>query len=131
MVDGLAANPIRKSLHRKSRPLIDEQRVQEAVVDAGRERHVRLTAVQRSEKARVEAERNSAVKLTVEHKFENARFEVDRRTGKSSQAAAIRLIDKRHCYVTRSSTVADRVVPTNVLVLGRENKCFSTKKCSS
>ena len=37
------------------------------------------------------------------------RVEVERRVGESSEAATIRLIDnKRHCYATRSTTVAAR-----------------------
>ena len=67
----------------------------------------------------MEAERRSVIKLLVEQKFTKARVEVERRTIESSQAASIRLIDKRHSYATRSMTVADRAI-SNVLVLDRE-----------
>ena len=49
-------------------------------------------------------------RLTVEHKAENVRIETEKRNAKSSHVAAVRLLDKRHLYVTRSATVADSVV---------------------
>ncbi len=60
-----------------------------------------------------------SLSLLLSKKSEKARVEVERRFGESSEAATIRLIDKRHSYATRFMIVADRVI-SNVLVLGRE-----------
>ena len=38
------------------------------------------------------------------------RIETERRNAKSSQAAYVRLLDRRHRYATRSATVVDSVV---------------------
>ena len=80
---------------------------------------IKLPAEQKFEKG-VEAERRSAIKLIIidEEKSEKARVEVERRTGESSQAVDIRLINKRHSCATRSMPVANRAI-SNVLVLGR------------
>ena len=67
--------------------------------------------------SRVEAKRRSAIKLPVEKKTKKARVQAERLARASSQAATIRLIDNRHSYATRSTTVADRAI-SNVLVLG-------------
>jgi hypothetical protein len=44
----------------------------------------------------------------------------DGRVGESSQIGAIRLIDNRYSYATRSATVADRSISNVLLLLGRE-----------
>ena len=49
---------------------MDEQRVLKAVVDAGRQRNVPLTAQQKYEKASVEFERWIMVQLTIEQMVE-------------------------------------------------------------
>ena len=49
-------------------------------------------------------------RLTVKQKAENIRIETERRNAQSSQAASVRLLlDKRHRYATRSTTIVDSV----------------------
>ena len=69
-----------------------------------------LIVEQKSEKARVGVERRIGIKLIVEQKSEKARVEVERRIVEGSQAASIRLIDKRHSHATRSMAVANRAI---------------------
>ena len=64
-----------------------------------------------------DATRYRKPRLTVEQKA-NVRMETERRNAESAQAAAVRLLDKRHCYATRSVTTAERAA-ANALVLGR------------
>ena len=57
------------------------------------------------------------------------RVEVERRVGESSEAATIRLIDnKRHCYATRSTTVAptalDNMVVSAMMFLPRVRSIY-------
>ena len=88
-------------------------------VEVERRSVTKLIVEQNSEKARVEAKSRSIIKLTDEQKSKKARVEAERRFGESSQAAAIRLIDKRHSYATRSMTIANRAI-SNVLDMGGE-----------
>jgi hypothetical protein len=83
---------------------------EKARVDAERRSVVKHMYEQSSKKARVEAQRRSVIKLVDEQKYEKARVEAKSRTGESSQATTIRLIDKRHSYATRSMTVANRSI---------------------
>jgi len=118
-VERLAAEVMRKSSRRKRHPPIDEEKSEKAGVEVERRSVIKLTVDQNFKKARVEATRRSSIKLTVEQKSKKARVEAKRRAGESSQAATIRLMDKRHSYATRSTTVEDRAIP-NVIVVGRE-----------
>jgi len=76
----LAAKAIRKSAHRKTNALTVEQKAEKAVADATRYRKPRLT---------------------VEQKAENVILVTERRNAKSSQAAIVRLLDRRHRYAIR------------------------------
>ena len=90
----LAVEAARKSARRKTNPLTAEQKAKNCVANDTRYRKPRLT---------------------VEQKAENVRIEIERRNAESSQAASIRLLDKRHRYATRSATVVDSVL-ANALV---------------
>ncbi len=46
--------------------------------------------------------RHRQSRLIVEQKAENVRIENERRNAESSQATAVRLLDTRHRYATRS-----------------------------
>ena len=97
----------------------DEQKSEKTRVDFERRSVIKLTTEQKSEKARVETKRWNVVKLTYGISFEKARVEAKKRAVQNSQAASIRLMDKRNSYATRSTTIADRAI-SNELVLGRE-----------
>ncbi len=90
----LAAEATRNSGHRKANPLTDEQKAKKAVANATRYRQSRLN---------------------IEKKAKKVRIETERRNAESSQAVVVRLLDQRHHYATRSTTVADPVVE-NALV---------------
>ena len=130
-VEGLAVEATRQLSRRKCHPLTVEQKSRKARVVGERRSVIKLTAEQKSEKARVEAERRSVIKLTADQNSEKAKVEAERRSiiklideqtskkarveakrwfGESSQAAAIRWIDKRHSYAPRSMTVANRAI---------------------
>ena len=125
---GLVAEASRKSTRRKSHPLIVNEKTEKARVDAGRQKATgaefliakaaRLSArlntkpLTDEQKAKnvADAVRYQQSRLTIEQKAEKVRIETERRNAKSSQAAAVRLLNKRHCYATRSATVTDSVV---------------------
>ena len=121
----------RKSLRRKSLPQTTREKAEKTRVEAERRSVGKHNDEQNSGKARVNAERRSVVKLTAKQKYNKAsRLEVERRIGESLQACSNRLIDKRHCYATRSATVADRVA-SSVLVLGKETHVAEKKSDSA
>ena len=88
-VELLAAEAIRKSTQRKTNPLTAEQKAKKTVADVVRNRQSRLGVDQKAEKVRIDNERRNA---------------------ESSQAAVVRLLDRRHRYATRSATVTDSAV---------------------
>ncbi len=56
------------------------------------------------------AVRNQQSRLTVDQKAEKVRIDTKRRNAESSQAAFVRLLDKRHRYATRFAIVTNSVV---------------------
>ena len=65
-LEGLAAEATRKSSRRKSHLLTDEQKSENARVEAERRSTFKHNVDQKSEKARFEASRRSGIKLDVE-----------------------------------------------------------------
>ena len=49
-------------------------------------------------------------------KQKKVRIETERRNAESSQAAVVRLLDKRHRYTTRFATIVDSVVDANASI---------------
>jgi hypothetical protein len=85
----LADEATRLSAHRKTNPSTVEQKAKNAVLDAVRYRQSRLIVDQKEGKVRIETER---------------------RNTEISQAAVVRLLDRRHRYATQFAMVADSVV---------------------
>jgi hypothetical protein len=127
--EGLATEASLKSTRRKLHPLTVEEKSEKARADAkrrsvaggeflaaeatrksARSKIYPLTAEQKAKKAVADAIRNRQSRLIVDQKAGKVRIETERRNAESSQVAAVRLLDQRHRYATRSVTVADSVV---------------------
>ena len=132
--EGLAVEASRLSTRRKSHPMTVEEKAEKARLKAKRRSaagaeflateaarlsaHRKInpsTVEQKAKKAVADATSNRQTRLTTDKKAEKVRIETERRNAESSQVAIVRLVDQRHCYATRSATVADSVV-ANALV---------------
>ena len=127
--EGLAAEASRLSTRRKSHPLTTDEKVEKARAEAERRSIVGtelcaaeavrlsarlitnpLTAEQKAKKAVAEAVRNRQSRLNFEQTTEKVKIDTERRNAESSQAAVVRLLNRRRRYATRSAMVAESVV---------------------
>jgi hypothetical protein len=132
--EGLAAEAFRKSTRRKSHPVTIEEKAEKARLEAKRQSVARAellaveasrlsahrktnpsTVEKKAKKIVADAVRYRQCRLTVDQQAEQVRIETERRNAESSQAAFVRLLDRRHRYATRSATVADSAI-TNASV---------------